>query len=163
MNTAAVLYGIDQATGNIYPVFMDAVGTLKTYAYAHAYVGGAWHKNPLVFGYSDVVNINLVQLNAVAGTNTLAAGAVPAGEIWHLQNISAVNTISAVTDIFLYVAEVANNILVQSGARAAGVYALWNGWYTLPPGAIVTAQFTGCTLNDDLYMRAHAVKEYINL
>lgn len=44
--------------------------------------GTQWRKQPLLFGYSDVYDERISNINVPAGTVTQTFSAVPAGEVW---------------------------------------------------------------------------------
>lgn len=70
-------------------VTQDTPGDLLTGI--HGYISGAWQKQPLQLGYSDVLDVDLG--GTATGTSWSAnTGAVPAGEIWIVQFLSARNT-----------------------------------------------------------------------
>jgi predicted RNA-binding protein associated with RNAse of E/G family len=108
----------------------------------------------MLLAFESIVEEEKVNLNAAAGTNNLIGTAVPAGKIWCITNAGGINATSATTRIFVYVAGLANSVLIADKfAPIAAEWVLDNGLFYLQAGDQVAAQFQGCTLNDDLYLR----------
>lgn len=125
----------------------------------HGWIAGAWQKDPLRLGYSGDKTETVTQ-KATAGTNILVGTAVPAGEIWIVQSVSAFNGTSATTRVALYASINGNDVaLAQAGAGVAAlINTIWTGSIVLSEGDTVRAALAGCTLNDDIYLNYHAVR-----
>lgn len=113
--------------------------------------GTQWRKLPLTWGYTDRWVEYVEDLNAAAGTNTLACAAVPAGYVYVLQAMISqnVNTITA------HSKEVRGDsitaVLARDAAVAAGLTKeLFPIGVALKAGDIARCRFIGCALNDDI-------------
>ena len=54
----------------------------------YGWVNSSWQKNPLLFGYSSGLQTLISDESLDEGTNVVAGGEVPAGEIWVITNLS---------------------------------------------------------------------------
>ena len=116
--------------------------------------GTQWRKLGLIFGYYDRLAGQVVNLNASAGENILTGDAVPAGEIWILQAICALDSTSNVSRIY---------IRANTGTVACvitDVYSIAAGhWFAaatnmvMKTGDYLNCTFAGCTAGDYLYFR----------
>ena len=123
------------------------------------WIGGAWQKDPLRLGYSGDKTEVLSNLSATAGTNYLESATVPAGEIWKLQAAHAYNANNTTGKTNLYVVANGGTVYLKSDiAPAANVLTIWTGEIVLSEGDKLGAEFTACTLNDDIHMSYHAVR-----
>lgn len=89
---------------------------------SYGWIGSAWHKNPLLMGYSGVVRDQQSDTNLDAGTNTLDSDTVPAGEVWVLTNISY-RYVGTVTNCSLYVTIYDGSTATYLSSKAAGTVA----------------------------------------
>ena len=174
---------VSQAKGIMYiPVWVDD-GVIKTLvldtgalpvtetnpltllqAQAYGYVGTAWQKQPMMFGYSDILRIREVEPNAVVGTNTLDSDAVPAGEIWIVTMLRGYDATSAISSSNIGVLTSGTTYSVDDKiAPGAGVTANYDGFVVLQEGDLIRWRGWGCTLNDDLYLVALGYKMDIDL
>lgn len=121
----------------------------------HGWIGGAWQKNPLLLGYSGVVNVAWNSTTLPAGTSNVDAAVVPDGEIWMITTLTGLILSATITAFYIgkvvsggfypvqYQATPGNNInypLVSS--------------LILAPGENLRGRVLGATLNDDLYCSA---------
>jgi hypothetical protein len=123
-------------------------------ARGYGWIGGAWQKNPLGFGYSARGSQQLVNTNAAAGYNNVSSSAVPAGEIWILSAASASDNSNTITQIDLSVTVNGNPVVigfVLSPVAAQPCIALTQ--VALAEGDTIAAGFYGCVAGDDLYLR----------
>jgi len=130
----------------------------------YGYVGGAWQKNPVPIGYSGDWTEELQDLTAATGTNTLSGTTVPAGEIWLLYMIGAQDSTSAPSRIEVTCS--VNGYTVPYIDDGSPVMAGWSFDYRqimLSEDDFLRVVFYGCTLNDDLYVRYHALRIDIDL
>jgi hypothetical protein len=161
MSFSVVIYGIDLSTNTILPIKVDAYGLLLSGNYG--WDGSAWHKNALLWGYSDLKVEQKSILNAIAGFNTLAGTVVPAGEIWHVQAVNGWNDTRIIDRIEL--SAVINGqamMLTYAQPTIIGRPIIWTGQITLNAGDYLLAGYNGCTLNDDLYLSYSGVKQQVN-
>ncbi len=123
------------------------------------WVSGAWQKDPLRVGYSGIQAEQVSNLSAAAGTNTLLSSVVPAGEIWNVQEITALDINTNPTAIYLglQIGGV-DYYLLYLATPGAAIPVNWSGSIIVAPGSYVKAAITGCTLNDDIYLRYSAVR-----
>lgn len=122
----------------------------------YGWVGDKWQKNPLAFGYSGTIRVLVSNTDLTAGTNTLAHTAVPAGEIWNIENIAA-QYVGTVTNVLLIPVIDTGGILYvigQSSVAVTGDYVRFPGPFTLKPGDILKLLVAGATLHDDAYLFA---------
>ena len=120
------------------------------------WIGTAWRKDPLRLGYSSDQSEQKSDTSATAGTNILTSTAVPAGEIWIIEGISA-RDVDNVPSKILLVATV-NGIsitLEDQQTVAAAEFVTWSGAITLSENDTISANIYGCTLNDDIYLQYH--------
>lgn len=121
--------------------------------------GTAWHKLPLLFGYSEPFYFSDRDTNATADWDTLTTGAVPAGEIWIVTSISARDDNSNITQIAIFHSDgVSNNIVAQVFPTVAEQCVIFTGWLVLSKDDTIWAGFTGTVLNDDIYLNASGFK-----
>jgi hypothetical protein len=120
----------------------------------HGYIGGAWQKDPISFGYSAQITGNFSNTNLSAGSNTLSGDTVPAGEIWVITNIS-VQYSGTVTSVILQAVLLMNSISMPVGVAAppvSGVNNPFQGWWVLAAGDIPRAVCSNATSGDDMYL-----------
>ena len=118
-----------------------------------AWDGSRWRKQPLLIGYSEKYDERKSNTSAAAGTNSLVGTAVPAGEVWVVQGLGAVNINTACSKIHIRVDNGSTYcILVEDASPVAGNSVLWSGSILLAEGDKVTATFYTCVLNDDIYL-----------
>lgn len=121
---------------------------------SHGWIGGAWQKQPIHKGHSSILAQVKSNLSAAAGANTLSADAVPAGEIWTVEGINAYDANNAITGVAINIATGSVEVsILNVGALGASVAAIWYGAITLAPGDVIKAYFSGCTVNDDIFLR----------
>lgn len=121
------------------------------------WISGAWQKDPLRLGYSGKEEEELTIGSASTGTNTMTGTAVPAGEIWILEAVAAVDLTNAPARIMI------GAIMGGLATRfhrdenpVAGVDSGWTGQVLLEPGDQVSVQFHGVTSGDSLRARYSA-------
>jgi len=112
----------------------------------------------LIFGYYDRYAAQGSDLNPGAGPLTKTLPAVPAGEIWVVQMISASNQSRACTmmlganlggiDVWAY----------RFVGGAAGDWAVWSGQIVLKQDDYIEVYFANNQAGDDLYWRAAGYK-----
>lgn len=133
-------------------------------AQAYGYVGTAWQKQPILYGYTDTVRIRVLNLNATAGTNNLNSVVVPAGEIWVITAARGYDLDSAITSSNLgVVSDTIKYSLDDKIAPAAAVAAEFKGFLVMKEADKLRWTGWGCTLNDDLYLIAVGYKMDIDL
>lgn len=107
----------------------------------------------LIFGYYDRYIERKSTTTATAGTNTFSATAVPAGEVWVVTSVRAVNINTNNSEV---------EFGIYDGTSRKGFYRtllpgankdmMWNGHVYLKEADYIQAIFYGCTLNDDIYV-----------
>ena len=122
----------------------------------HGWIGGAWHKDPLRFGYSDTVNRAFSDTNLAGGSSVFADNDVPAGEIWIITNITViyVGTIAGVGMRPRIYDGSASYDLWESNPTASNRAEGRSGWWILIPGHSLRVFVTGATAGDDAYCYA---------
>jgi hypothetical protein len=112
----------------------------------------------LIFGYNAIYAESGSDLNPGAGTVVQTMSAVPAGEIWILQQVSLRNTARGARMI----AHVYNGTtewdLIDQTTGAAGVRAIWTGAVVMQAGDYIRLAFYATTAGDDLYWQARGYK-----
>lgn|SRR5574341_1578896 len=100
--------------------------------------------------------IQVVNLNAAAGVNTLTSGAVPAGKHWRITVVASVDVNNAPTTQTIFArfpGTIDVPLLHQVAGLAAGLWITRFCDILLPPGATLFADFAGCVAGDDIYLR----------
>lgn len=121
--------------------------------------GSAWHKLPLLWGYSSIYNESKQDLEAASPNDTLVTTGVAAGHLHVLEVVSAFNNTSLSTSILLAVTSGGiSATFLPTYSPAAGYRCVWVGKLVLAEGDTITAFFNGVTAGDDLYMRLHGYK-----
>jgi len=104
-----------------------------------------------LFSYKQTLALSATTNDADAGTNTLASGTVPAGEIWHVTHLSAINQTTVSTRVELEAKILGAMIrLVSDVTPPAWQSTEWQGDCWLVEDDWVQAGFRGCNLGDDL-------------
>ena len=130
----------------------------------HTYDGSAWHKSPLVFGYTDRLYQSLGLASAPAGANILSTSLVPAGEVWRLETISAADSNNSPTYMLFVIRGTGVWYPVyKNSIPLGGVYDIWTGLLTLKEGDYVSLYFYGVTLNDNLVGYVSGYKMKVNM
>ena len=121
------------------------------------YIGGAWRKDPLRFGYSGQVVNQVVTTTLAAGVNDLDTGAVPADTIWVITQLSAayVGTIGTVNLFVQHVTGATLRVLFSESHVVTSEYIDRQGWWVAAAGDKFRLRVTGATLNDDAYFNAN--------
>jgi len=119
---------------------------------AHGYDGAAWRKQPLIWGYTDRIVEAVVVADATVGTNYLALGVVPAGEVWVIEAMSGTDDTTVPTGVLFGAYNGSAWLwMKQVAAPVVSVYADYQGVLRLKAGDNCAVVFLGCTLNDNLY------------
>ena len=113
------------------------------------YTGSAWVKSNLLLGYNAIWDENL------GGTATGAAyykgtSAIPAGELWVLQAISARNLSRNPDSIFLYIVRASGSTvgLIYTLTPGQSVPILATGQWVLRTGDVAYVYLSGCQVDD---------------
>ncbi|NIP56244.1 MAG: hypothetical protein GWN77_09460 [Gammaproteobacteria bacterium] len=118
------------------------------------WISSAWQKDPLRLGYSGKIDEQVSDTSAAAGNNTLSGTDVPSGEIWVIDTVSAVNVNTDPTKISIYINTTTGNVTLAEGwTPGINHFVIALGQFVLHEGDSIDAVFTGCTLNDDIYLR----------
>lgn len=129
----------------------------------YGFLGAAWQKLQLLWGYTDRWAERVSTTAAVAGQNELLSAAVPAGYVYVVQAVSLVNLNNAVTSAVISITTgSAYPVLTEAAPVAAGIFTKWTGAATLAAGDKVYSRLQGCTLDDDLYLDILGYKMKIN-
>jgi len=121
-------------------------------ARGYGWVGAAWQKQPLPFGYSAVVSERKISTTLAAGTNSLSTTAVPAGEIHVYTHVSFyyAGTVATVTLTAYLNIGGSNKELAGVSPPVSSVIYDRQGWFVLAPGDTVQVYCFNATLNDDM-------------
>lgn len=121
--------------------------------------GTQWRKLPIVWGYSDRYVESLSEVNVVAGSHTLSFTAVPAGEVWVINGVSAFCSTANPADIQLTLRLGGSNCFLHVQQTVVGWQTeLATGSFVLKEGDYVRVVFSTCILNDDIYAQAFGCK-----
>lgn len=130
----------------------------------HHFDGVNWRKSNMLWGYNGQVSETVFELNATAGTFTLTSTVVPSGEVHVIQALSAQNQNTDPTLIMIYATCGSDTPRIKSQATPGiAIPIVWTGNVTLIEGDTLSAQFRGCTLNDDLYFWILGYKMKVNM
>ena len=126
---------------------------------SHGYVGGAWQKNPILFGYSDRLLININNEALAAGNNALDVDPVPAGWLWVVTNFVIMYAGTSPTCIDVFICNAATYVFLYR-QRSPVSWAAYDrqGWWVLKEGDFIRYSVNGATLNDNLYGFANGFK-----
>ena len=131
---------------------------------AHGYVGGAWHKNPIQFGYSDVLNISVENTNIPAGNSYLETLAVPDGCIWVVTNISMVYYGTSPPNIVALISGAEGELwLFGQKSPVSGISYDRQGWWVLKAGNSLKIYIKNGTAGDDIHLYVTGFVTQINL
>lgn len=121
--------------------------------------GGAWIPLKLVWAYTDRFAQADSELDSPGGAVDIDLTAVPAGEVWKIEGISARDQDSAITSIFftLRYSGGGHHVFVQP-SPVLGLWDAWTGMLTLKATDYVRVTFNGTVLHDRLYARAWGYK-----
>ena len=161
-----VVFGKVLATGELVELQVDAngvivlpslpagsaeVGSIQSRGYG--WIGGAWQKGPLSFGYSGRVVKRIANTNLSAGTNILSTTPVPAGEIHVYTQMTGVY-IGTFTNVYIeftaFLGSVGVNFYQDHIAHSADMFG-HPGWWVLMPGDILQLYVYNATAGDDAY------------
>lgn len=108
---------------------------------SHGWVGGAWQRNPLQFGFSAVDGENFS--NVATGTAGVGHNGtpVPAGEIWILQTAYLTNSLRAQVGHLEPSIGGAYNMIVDGTTAGAWRGLIWTGRLIMEEGDLVRAYF----------------------
>lgn len=122
-------------------------------AKSYGLVNGVWRKNPLLIGYSGIIEANKTDLSLAAGYNKLDGDPVPSGEIWVITHIGMAYVGTTPTTLEVQKWDGGNwyQILFQLAPVSGSWYTL-TGYWILNKEQTISATVQGATLNDDLYL-----------
>jgi len=121
--------------------------------------GSAWHKLPMMFGWSDTYAEQISSLTMPAGNSSLNGSIVPAGEVWVVNGLSVAVTSTSCTNIIVVYAIVgANLVLGEQFAPVNGRYYLFTPGFVMKAGQYAYARFYGMTLNDNAFVNLWGYK-----
>jgi len=121
--------------------------------------GAAWHKLPMVWGYSTHFFYRAIDESATAGDNLLAIPIPPAGEVWTVTQLAAMNTITVCTRIsFVVRAGGVDYYLCGKDSPAAGEVVSLASHIILGEGDQLRGYYEGCVAADDIYLYASGYK-----
>jgi len=107
----------------------------------------------LPFTYKSVLQQANALAAAGAGWESWAGAAVPAGEIWIVTHVAALNETSAAAALILAVYDgVTYYHLKAAGATASNVTVDWQGWVPMVEGQYIEAWKSGGVAADSLLL-----------
>jgi len=116
--------------------------------------GNVWRKLQLLFGFGGIVEEALADTNLDAGTNYLNGAAVPAGEIWVVQNITVRYLGTAPSQMLVIVNGLASGLSLLNVANPSqDFWYTWQGSCILQEGDYVRLIVYGATAGDEVYFR----------
>lgn len=117
----------------------------------HGYYSGSWQKSPLPWGYSDTVQGVKSNTNLAAGANWLYGDTVPAGEVWVLSSLVAMEVSATINRLSIFAIIDAATILVNNQQPpTSGAWYVQTGQFVLGPGDKPAAYVVNATAGDDL-------------
>ena len=121
----------------------------------YGYVNSGWHKNPILYGYSNNVLLNAYSTNLPAGDSYLNLTAVAAGYINVITNISWQYIGTVPTSGAVVIFQGANSFgLYKVLSPASGVHYDRQGWWVLKEADYIALFIKGATAGDDAYIWA---------
>jgi hypothetical protein len=113
--------------------------------------GSSWRKLPMLWGYSDAYAETKTSNDVAAGNHFVLSSAVPAGEVWVVENLAGRCSTANPThlNIGVYDGSTYHHLVSHTLASAWQVY-FHTARCVLKEGWQVYVQFMGCALNDDL-------------
>lgn len=131
-------------------------------AQIYGWDGAAWRKLPLLWGYSESLEEERVDTNASVTSDFLIGTVVPAGEVWIIDAVCAVDVTTNITLIRFAVDTAIGGVFFHAAAPgAADEYVYWDGHLTLAEGKKIIAFFSGTVAGDDIYLRYSGYKMLI--
>ena len=104
----------------------------------------------LLAGYNTIERVEITLANAAVGTNILYSTAVPAGQVWALEQADCRNVNNGSVNSYIFIAPT-NVILYQVLNTIANQNVFWTGLLHVKATERVGFIWYGCVLNDDLY------------
>jgi len=130
----------------------------------YGYISGAWKRQGLIWSYADAYLESVYNLDASAGDNVLTLSSVPSGEVWVIQTAFAVNVVTTIPYMRIYVVlDSFVMIIAESWSPTANHRLFWSGQITLKEGASIKALYSSCAAGDDIYLGAMGYKMQIGL
>jgi len=121
--------------------------------------GSAWVKLGIVWNYAGTYRETVSAGNATAGTNYLNGAVVPAGEVWVVQHVQAVDVTSGIASIE---ARLVNggylSSLLADYSPVADHFSVASGGWLMAAGEKLQFRYAGCVLNDNLEGQALGYK-----
>ena len=91
--------------------------------------------------------------NAASGYNLLAGTAVPAGEIWVINEIAVCNNKHACTSIQMNTKDSTHDYTMRSIiGTTTGIWDYYQGYLVMTAGWYIGGHFNGCTAGDAIYL-----------
>ena len=125
----------------------------------HGYVGGAWQKNPILFGYSSGLFELISNANLSAGINYLDTSIVPAGWIWIVTHLCMTYAGTSPAYINLRITHGGGYCYLYAYRRpVSGEYYDRQGWWVLEAGDYIDMKIGSATAGDNAVLVATGFK-----
>lgn len=112
-----------------------------------------------VFSFKGKLLDAVTNGDTAAGDIGLAGTTVPAGEVWVVTSVLAINTVTVPTSIYLYVVDDGSEAAFRRGDTPSITAGLsWSGHLYLVTGDKVNATFMGCALHDVIHLQTLGYK-----
>ncbi|MCK4297882.1 MAG: hypothetical protein KAX80_00030 [Planctomycetes bacterium] len=112
-----------------------------------------------LFSFKGKLLDHTSNVDTAAGDIGLAATTVPAGEVWVVTSVLAINTVTVCSSIYLYAIDGADEAAFRRGDTPSITAGLsWSGHLYLEAGDRVNATFMGCALHDRIYLQTLGYK-----
>jgi len=122
---------------------------------SYGWIGAAWQKNPLAFGYSDTVFRVWSDTSLDADTNYVSDTAVPAGEIRVLTNLVTQYTGTVPTNMrFIVIRDATDYYLFGPKSPVSGQMYDRQGFWVLEEDDVLSVRVAGATATDALHAYA---------
>jgi len=121
--------------------------------------GSVWRPQSQLFGVRSGYHEAPENGDAASGTNYVNGSTVPAGEIWVVTAIAAVNFGTAACVIKLHAGPSGSEIQMDQTDYYTPTRAVFRAlWLPLIAGDRARAEFQGCTLHDRVVLELHGFK-----
>lgn len=145
----------------LYAVLRTDGGTAYDAREMYGYIGGAWQRQPLIFGFSTIYSEQIIVVGGAG--QTVVTGAAPAANTLRvITALSVTNLTRAMTRYDFRHTDAGNPRLKDDPAGAgAGVFGYWFGWS--PTLAATVADAYGTLAGDDVRAQFQGFDMPLNL
>ena len=125
----------------------------------HGWSGTTWYKQPMIRGYSGILDEYLTNFNCSAGTNVLNSSLVPRGFVWEVELIAYFFTTAPCTSGRIQLFSSGVEIIVQEVVPPYTARWICHQYrFTMAENAFLRMTCYGMAAGDDMYFRIHGLK-----